>query len=90
MPLRPEWAEGFRNPKYFNVGMLVYIPFKHEGVLKGLRCKVTGAAGDCAWVENQKHGVERFVSLDDCAITDEQFNQQNECIIEATKVFQRV
>lgn len=60
-------GEGYRTPPYLTEGQEVLIPFRRDGKLYGLKCKVTIAAGDAGRVLNEKYGVDKWVQRDDMA-----------------------
>lgn len=68
------WNNGWVSPKYFSVGMKVYLPVSidRDGEVKnvGLECNVYNAHGVTAQIENEAYGVDEFVHLDDVAIKE--------------------
>lgn len=61
-------AEGWRNPRWFSEGMRVAIPYRHDGKVIGLWTTVVVATGNAARVENEKRGINQWVTLDGCAV----------------------
>lgn len=53
----------YRPPRYVNEGENVWIPYRHEGKLVGLRCRVEVAAGLDAKVVNQAYNIDKWMPL---------------------------
>lgn len=64
------WAPGYTYPKFFDNGMIVFVPIEPLAARKSLRCTVKTACGDMARIVNENFNVDTWVHLHDVAVKE--------------------
>lgn len=59
---------GYSHPEYLTENMEVIIPYRHEGKLYGLICRVIVACGDSGRVVNERYKVDKWVDRYEMAV----------------------